>query len=218
MRRAGARLTAWLITAMAWIVTGVTANWKGCTPSMTARVYYANHASHGDFVLIWSVLPGSVRRRTRPVAGADYWQKAGLRRYIGTSVFNAVLIDRDPGSGPGSGRSDPIATMAEALEAGSSLILFPEGTRNLTTETLLPFKSGVFHLARRCPTIEFVPVWIEHLNRVLPKGEFVPVPLLCTVTFGAPIVLAADDDKSSFLKRTRDALLALGSRETERHR
>lgn len=206
-------LVARMTTAAAWIVTGVTANWKGCTPSSGARVYFANHASHGDFVLIWSVLPTSLRRRTRPVAGADYWLKGGLRRYFGTSVFNAVLIDRERGAG----RSDPIAAMADALEAGSSLILFPEGTRNLTNDTLLPFKSGVFHLARRCPEIEFVPVWIEHLNRVLPKGEVVPVPLLCTVTFGTPIKLAQSEEKSAFLARARDGLLALGTPEAERH-
>ena len=37
------------------------------------RVYYANHCSHGDFVLIWAALPDALRQHTRPVAGADYW-------------------------------------------------------------------------------------------------------------------------------------------------
>ena len=86
--------------------------------------------------------------------------------------------------------------MAAALDQNSSLILFPEGTRNTSEEPLLPFKSGLYHLAKARPDVELVPVWIENLNRVMPKGEFVPIPLLCTVTLGAPIALGADEDKS----------------------
>lgn len=199
------RLVAHIVMALARLVTAVRPEWRGCTPEPRPRIYYANHASHGDFVLIWTVLPGPVRRMTRPVAGADYWGKTPLRRFIGEQVFDAVLIERQP-----VGRTqDPIARMVEALDAGKGLILFPEGTRNTGDEILLPFKSGLFHLAKRCPDIELVPVWIANLNRVLPKGELVPVPLLCSVTFGAPILLRADEDKAGFLTRARDALLAL---------
>jgi 1-acyl-sn-glycerol-3-phosphate acyltransferase len=102
--------------------------------------------------------------------------------------------------------------MRAALDEKSSLILFPEGTRNVTDEPLLPFKSGLYHLAKARPEIELVPVWIENLNRVMPKGEFVPIPLLCTVTLGAPVLMVADEDKSAFLGRCRGALLALGER------
>ena len=107
--------------------------------------------------------------------------------------------------------------MAGSLDAGTSLILFPEGTRNTTDERLLPFKSGLFHLAGARPQVELVPVWIENLNRVMPKGEFVPIPLLCTVTFGAPLRLQAGEDKAAFLERARAALLAAApERETGR--
>ena len=61
--------------------------------------------------------------------------------------------------------------MASALDTGASLIVFPEGTRNTTEAKLLPFKSGIYHLASRRPDVEFVPVWIENLHRVMPKGE-----------------------------------------------
>ena len=123
-------------------------------------------------------------------------------------MFRAVLIDRNPVTRD----ADPIATMAAALDQKSSLILFPEGTRNTSEEPLLPFKSGLYHLAKARPDVELVPVWIENLNRVMPKGEFVPIPLLCTVTLGAPIVLGADEDKTAFLDRSRNALLALATR------
>lgn len=187
------------------LVTAVQARWIGCEPTQTQRIYFANHASHGDFVLIWTVLPPPLRRRTRPVAGSDYWLIGAVRKFIATAVFRSVLINRQPGRG----QDDPIGQMSAVLEEGHSLILFPEGTRNATDAPLLPFKSGIFRLASARPDIELVPVWLANLNRVLPKGQFVPVPLLCTVTFGAPMKLGADEPREAFLARARAALLAL---------
>lgn len=194
-----------VVTVFARFVTGVRGNWLGCLPDPRPRVYFGNHTSHGDFVLIWTVLPVAVRRTTRPVAAADYWLKGKLRRFLGESVFRAVLIDRTRTTP----NSDPIALMLAALDEGSSLIFFPEGTRNTTEDRLLPFRVGIFHIARARPEVELVPVWIENLNRVMPKGEIIPVPLLCTVTFGTPLQLAADEERSAFLTRARAALLAL---------
>ncbi len=195
------------VATFARLVTGVRGEWRGCAPDPRPRIYFANHRSHADFVLIWTVLPAPLRQVTRPVAGADYWLKSGLRKFMGQAVFRAVLIDRNPTRRD----ADPIAVMAAALDQKSSLILFPEGTRNTSEEPLLPFKSGLYHLARARPDVELVPVWIENLNRVMPKGEFVPIPLLCSVTLGAPIVLGADEDKAAFLDRSRNALLALAT-------
>lgn len=200
--------SATAVAAFARLVTGVRGEWRGCAPDTRPRVYFANHRSHADFVLIWTVLPAPLRRLTRPVAGADYWLEGRLRAFMGQRVFRAVLIDRNPANRD----ADPIATMAAALDQNSSLILFPEGTRNTSEKPLLPFKSGIYHLARARPGVELVPVWIENLNRVMPKGEFVPIPLLCTVTMGAPIVIGADETKTAFLERSRDALLALAAR------
>lgn len=200
-----ARLCASLITGLARLVTGVRGEWRGCAPDPRQRVYFVNHASHGDFVLVWSVLPPDLRERTRPVAGADYWLKGPVRRFIGRRVFDAVFIDRNPETR----KEDPIELMSAALDAGSSIIIFPEGTRNTTHERLLPFKSGLYHLTKARPQAELIPVWIENLNRVMPKGEIVPIPLLCTVAFGAPIQLADKEDKNAFVERARAALLAL---------
>lgn len=196
------------ITTFARLLTGAQPRWIGCEPGPTQRIYFPNHTSHADFVLVWSSLPARLRARTRPVAGSDYWDKGRLRRFIIRDVFNAVLIDRDAVSR----KADPITPMQAALDAGGSLILFPEGTRNTTDARMLPFKSGIFHLARRCPAVELVPVWIENLNRVLPKGEVLPVPLLCTVNFGTPLRLADGESKNDFVDRARSALLALADR------
>lgn len=198
------RITGLAIILFARFITAVRGLWNGCDPVPTQRVYFANHASNGDFVLVWTVLPPVIRDRTRPVAGSDYWLKTRLKTFIIRHVFNAVLIDRDPQTRT----EDPVEQMAGALDTGASLILFPEGTRNLTDAPLLPFKPGLFHLAAARPEIALVPVWIENLNRVMPKGEIVPIPLICTVSFGEEIHLQPGEDKTDFLERARSALLA----------
>ncbi len=200
-----ASVTANAIVFFARLVTAARAIWDGTEPVPQKRVYFANHTSNGDFVLIWAVLPPHMRRRTRPVAAADYWLTSKLKSFIGREVFDAVLIDRNPDTRT----LDPVAQMAEALDAGSSLILFPEGTRNTSDDPLLPFKTGLFHLATQRPEVDLVPVWIENLNRVMPKGEVLPLPLLCTVRFGEALHLKDGETKDGFLARSHAALAAL---------
>jgi len=207
-----AKVLAGLVTFFARSITAVRAEWRGYLPDLKPRIYFANHVSHGDFVLIWAVLPRAVRIRTRPVAGADYWGKGPLRRLVGRRVFNAILVDRDAETKT----ADPVQQMAEALDSGASLILFPEGTRNATEVPLLPFKSGLYRLGLARPGVEMVPVWVANLNRVMPKGELIPVPILCTVSFGMPLRLRDGEEKMAFLERARAALLALRPREPAR--
>ena len=197
-----------LITSFITGVTSRPASDLAFTP--TNKVYYANHASHGDFVLVWISLPKTWRMLTQPVAGADYWLGSKLKAFIAEQVFRVLLIDR---------QSDPkqaIAAMDGALKEGKSLILFPEGTRNTTDDQiLLPFKSGLYHLARENENVEFVPVWINNINRVLPKGKILPIPLLCDVRIGEVIKKLPDEDKTEFLTRTRQALLDLAPQEAK---
>jgi 1-acyl-sn-glycerol-3-phosphate acyltransferase len=194
------------ISVFARFMTAPRAIWQGIEPVPRQRVYFANHSSNGDFVLLWTVLPAPLRRQTRPVAALDYWLTSPLRSFIGRDVFNAVLIDRRPEART----TDPVAQMVEALDQGASLILFPEGGRNSSDTALLPFKSGLYHLAKARPEVDLVPVWIANLNKVMPKGEIIPVPLICTLTFGAALHLSPDEAKDAFLTRASAALTALG--------
>ena len=209
MKRALAWLSASTIVVFARLITAVHARWQGCEPRAVQRIYFANHCSHGDFVLLWTVLPAALRQTTRPVAGSDYWSGSRLKRFIGRDVFRSVLIERNPAQRD----QDPVVQMVQALDAGDSLIVFPEGTRNTGDTRLLPFKSGLFHLAESRTEVELVPVWISNLNRVLPKGEIIPIPLICSVTFGQPLTRIPAEGKAAFLARAEQSLLALAMQE-----
>lgn len=203
--RFAARIAGKAIELFAKAITAVRADWRGIEPVARQRVYFANHVSNADMPMIWSVLPPTLRRQTRPVAAADYWLVNKWRAFAGRDVFRAVLIDRRP-----EARSDdPVAQMVAALDEGASLILFPEGKRNMGPEPLEPFKTGLYHLARARPEVDLVPTWIANLNAVMPKGEVIPLPLMCTVTFGAPIHISEGEAKEAFLTRAAAALLDL---------
>lgn len=198
-------LTARSICGFARLLTGAQAVWQGCQPSAAQRIYFANHASHGDFVLIWASPPQVLRPSTRAVAGADCWEKTALRRCLINDVLHAVLIARvRTDGGP-----DPIRQMLEPLHKGESLILFREGARTISDQLLLLFRSGIYHLAAERRDVQCVPVWIENLSRVMPKREFTPIPLLCTLTLGTPLILQPCETNAQFVERARDALLAL---------
>jgi 1-acyl-sn-glycerol-3-phosphate acyltransferase len=192
-------------SGLARAITGVRPIWQGTGPSERQRIYFANHSSHGDFIILSASLPPRHRTRTRPIAAADYWGKSPLRRFVAETLLGAVLIERHKEDRKG----DPLAEMIAVLDQGSSLILFPEGLRNMTEEPLLAFKSGLYNLALARPQVELVPCWLENMSRVLPKGEILPVPLLCRVIFGTPIELQPQEDRHAFLERARQALLAL---------
>ncbi len=185
------------------LLTGAQARWTGCPPKAEQRIYFANHQSHADLVMIWAALPEELRSITRPIAARDYWTKTPFKQWITTAVFNAVYVERERKEGV-----DPLAPLIEALESGDSIIIFPEGTRGFGEEPQ-PFKSGLYSLAQKFPHVVLVPAWIDNIQRVMPKGEVVPVPILCSVTFGAPVRLEEGEERRAFLDRARAAVIAL---------
>lgn len=254
-----AKLMSFLLLGIVRFLTGSQARWYGCPPKAEQRIYFANHQSHADMVLIWAALPEELRSITRPIAAKDYWTKTPFRQWITTAVFNAVYVDRqatparpaptmaaEPAGGPAVAtpvpapadadtataggpdpspeaplrtprpeelrvalpESDPLAPLVRALESGDSIVIFPEGTRGHADEPQ-PFKSGLFKLAQMFPQVVLVPAWINNVQRVMPKGEVVPVPILCSVTFGAPVALEAGEERRPFLDRARAAVMAL---------
>ena len=197
-------MTRTLLAAIARFLSGASVRWIDCQPDTCQRVYFANHTSHLDPIVIWSSLPANVRALTRPVAAKDYWEKGWVRRYLATQVFDALLIDRKHIKV----HQSPVDLMLKAMGDTHSVIIFPEGGRNTGAE-IGEFKSGLYYMAKKRPDLELVPVHLDNMNRVLPRGEFLPVPLLSCVTFGAPIWLEAGEAKADFLVRARDAVRRL---------
>lgn len=204
LRSLAARITGHAIRLLVSFLTAVRPEWQGIEPVPRQRVYFANHTSNGDMPMIWAVLPPALRRTVRPVAAADYWLKTKIRAFVGPEVFNCVLIDRRP-----EVDDKPMDKILAALNDGASLIIFPEGNRNMTEDPLLPFKAGLYNIGLARPDVDLVPTWVANLNSIMPKGEIIPLPLICTVTFGAPVHVQPDESKDAFLARAASALAAL---------
>jgi 1-acyl-sn-glycerol-3-phosphate acyltransferase len=190
----------WLVR----LLVGAYPRWIGSAPTATQRIYFANHTSHMDTVVLWAALPAALRANTRPVAAKDYWDRPGIRGMIARDELHVVMIDRARGDPD----ADPLQPLRDALENGFSLILFPEGTRS-AQPLPNPFKAGLYHLAMQFPAVELIPVYIENLHRSMPKGAVIPVPAICTVRFGAPLQRMAGEDRGEFLERARMAVIAL---------
>ncbi len=198
-----AKVMSLFLLGLIRVLTGAQARWYGSPPKAEQRIYFANHQSHADLVMIWAALPQELRSITRPIAAKDYWTSSPFKQWITTKVFNAIYVDRAR-----TGDQDPLEPLIEALTNGDSIILFPEGTRG-NAEEPQAFKAGLYNLALKFPDVVLVPAWINNVQRVMPKGEVVPVPILCSVTFGAPIKLEPEEERRAFLDRARMAVMAL---------
>jgi len=205
-------LVSALLRGTCRLVTGAQPRWL-CDPRVLGpRVYFANHCSHLDTVVVWSTLPDALRERTRPVAARDYWGHGAVRRFIAHRVFDALLIDRKAAEGAeliARQRQETLEAMTAVLDAERSLILYPEGTRG-SGEAVQPFRAGLYHLAKARPRVPLVPVYLGNLARILPKGAALPVPMQGQVVFGPEMHLAPGEEKQAFLERCRQAMLELG--------
>jgi 1-acyl-sn-glycerol-3-phosphate acyltransferase len=197
------RPSASTLVGLVRLLVGAYPRWVGCTQEPRQRIHFANHTSHIDTVALWAALPRQLRERTHPVAARDYWG-TGFRRYVATKTLRAVLIDRTRADKT----TDPLEPLLEVLAEGDSLILFPEGTRG-TGALPGPFKSGLYRLAQAMPRVELVPVYLENLHRSLPRGAFLPIPLTCTVRFGAPLASIVGETREAFLERARAEVVKL---------
>lgn len=192
-----------LLIAFVRLLVGARSDWRGCAPDTRRRIYFANHSSHFDTIAVMAALPWQVRRLTHPVAARDYWNTNALRRFIAVRGLRALLIDRKP-----TRHSDSMEQLERLIDSGRSILIFPEGTRS-ACEDVGPFKGGLFRLAQKRPDIELVPVYLDNLRRIMPKGSFLLVPITCTARFGMPLHLQADETKAEFLNRARTAVLSL---------
>ncbi len=172
-------------------------------PRRGKQIFFANHTSHLDTLALLAALPRDLREVTSPVAARDYWGANPVLRGVAGGLLRAVFVDRRVRPG-----QDPLREVRQALQAGRSLILFPEGTRR-AERVPGPFKSGLYRLARLFPEVDLVPAYLGNLYRAMPKGSLLPVPLTATVHFGEPMRLRSGETKPAFLQRAREAVIAL---------
>ncbi len=199
-----------LLIFTARAISGVTVLWYDSQPDTCQRVYFANHSSHLDALVIWAALPHRVREVTRMIAAQDYWDAGLVRRYISKKLFNALLIQRENVSL----KNTPVKIMMDEIQDRFSLVMFPEGGRSQNGQ-LGDFKSGLFYLCKKRPDLELIPVYLNNMNGILPRGKTLPVPMLSRVIFGPPMWLELNETKDSFLNRARQAVLKL--KELEEH-
>ncbi|MDR7379973.1 1-acyl-sn-glycerol-3-phosphate acyltransferase [Rhodoferax ferrireducens] len=203
-----AKIMGFVLLAIVRLLTGAQARWHGCPPKAEQRIYFANHQSHIDLILMWAALPQELRSITRPIAAKDYWTASRFKKWLTSAVFNAIYVDRSRTKDAQGVEQDPLEPLVEALQSGDSIILFPEGTRGHAPEPQ-PFKAGLFNLATQFPQVVLVPTWIHNVQRVMPKGEVIPVPVLCSVTFGTPMQVEPGEERRAFLDRARLNVIAL---------
>src|SRR2546425_3900857 len=116
-----------VIVALARLLSGANVRWIGCVPDASQRIYFANHTSNLDTLVLWAALPPEARAQTRPVAARDYWTTGRLRTYLAQRLFKAVLIERKNVTA----HDNTVEQILAALEAKCSLIIFPEGRRQV---------------------------------------------------------------------------------------
>jgi 1-acyl-sn-glycerol-3-phosphate acyltransferase len=193
------------------MIAGAYPVWHKGMPNETQKIFFSNHTSHVDTLAILAALPRAWRKLIRPVAARDYWERGKAKIHIARNLLNVVLIERKR-----EGDGDPLEPVREALQLGYSIIIFPEGTRSAD---LLPqaFKSGLYRLAMEFPNIDLCPIYLENLQRIMPKGAIWPVPLICKVHFGAMTTVGESESKNDFLTRARDAVIELSSPQSNLH-
>lgn len=198
-----------ILAGVAKVLTGASGVWIDNKPEKKQRIYFANHTSNLDTIIIWSALPSNLRSITRPVAAKDYWNQPGIRQHIATKELNVVFVERNKETRT----EDPLNPLRVALNEGYSLIIFPEGKRNAE---VIPgeFKSGIYHLKQEYPHVEFIPVYLENVAKTFPRGAFFPLPIICKAFFGKEITFDVHENDSKetkidFLNHCRDKVINL---------
>ncbi len=165
------------------LVSGIRAEGLEHLPTEGPAIVVANHNSHLDTLALMALFPLAHLPKVRPVAARDYFFATPLRRFIAENLVGILPLDR---RNVKRGGTHPLQPLAEALDRGEILIIFPEGSRGEPGE-LKPFKSGFAHLAKMRPEVPVVPVKITGTDRSLPRDEALWVPFILDIGISAPL-------------------------------
>jgi 1-acyl-sn-glycerol-3-phosphate acyltransferase len=191
-----------VVRPIVYFVLGTRSRRRHLLPE-AACVVVANHNSHLDAALLMSLFPLRRLKDIHPAAAADYFGKNWLRRTMAMALMNGIPIERHPVAG-----QDPLAPMIRALDAGKSLIFFPEGSRG-EPGVVAPFRPGVGRIVQQRPDVPVVPVWLAGPERIWPRGETVPVPVAIDVQIGKPRTYPPELDAREIAQAVREDVLQL---------
>jgi len=205
------RLLFWIFIArpLVLVVLGLNVRRQERLPHSGPAIVVANHNSHLDTFVLMSLFPLRRLNRLRPVAAADYFLRTRPLAWFTLNIVNMIPLER----GKASRAADPLKSCSEALERGEILLVFPEGTRG-ESEAMARFKGGVARLREQHPAAPVIPVYMQGLARVLPKGEFTLVPVVVDVFVGEPV--AWTGNRPAFTRTMEQAVIDLGAQAPRR--
>lgn len=173
---------ALIVKPLVWIILGIHVRNRHYLPSSGPAVVVANHNSHLDALALMSLFPLKRIHQVHPVAAADYFLSNQFLRWFALNVVGIIPIERKP-----SGKHRNVLTpVIDALDQGSILILFPEGTRG-EPERMSRLKNGLGHMICERPQTPAVPIFFHGLGKCLPKGECILVPFFIDAFVGEPL-------------------------------
>ena len=161
-------------------------------------IFAANHSSHADTSLILYGLTDRARDHTVVAAAADYWFKRPLLGNIVSLFLNTFPFSRTGGA------QAQLHSSSQLLKSGWNLVLFPEGSRS-PDGRIQEFKPGVGHLANETGT-PVVPVHIRGAQKIMPKGQKLPLPGPARVRIGRPMTPKAKEGSREFTARVERAV------------
>lgn len=174
------------------IVIGVRFMGNRNLKSLDQFIIASNHNSHLDSIVLMSALPTNKLKNTHPIAAKDYFGSNRISAFFTWFFINAELINRR--NAEDGSQVNPIRRMIELLNKKKSLILFPEGSRGIPGE-MSEFKNGIGYVVENKPGIPVIPVYMEGLGRVLPKGVKIILPNITKIYFGKPIYFKNESAK-----------------------
>jgi 1-acyl-sn-glycerol-3-phosphate acyltransferase len=167
-------------------------------------IIVSNHSSHTDTSAILSILPISKIHKLRPVAAQDYFTKNKLFKIFTQLFYNAIFIDRVTKDG----KQNSINIMAQTIDRGDNLLIFPEGSR-VSSDEVGPFKSGVIKILKEKPEIPYIPIYIDSSANTLPKGDGLLIPHNFKVVIGDAKFIDPQMNDEESLKKIRDSVVNL---------
>jgi 1-acyl-sn-glycerol-3-phosphate acyltransferase len=205
------RLLFWTLVGrpLVLLVLGLNVRDQARLPKQGPAILVANHNSHLDTFVLISLFPLRLLNRLRPVAAADYFLRTRPLAWFTLNIVNMIPLAR----GKVARDADPLKACSDALAAGEILLVFPEGTRG-DAETMGKFKGGVARLKEQHPEVPVIPVFLQGLGRVLPKGEIALVPVVVDVFVGEPV--AWTGHRPDFTRALEQAVAALAAQAPKR--